>query len=122
MSLQSVNQYGASYKWGFQDSDAPTISGLKLRTAELVYEPEVNSEATDGEGHADAVTISKPNKHTINATFTGYAETSIDPNTLAQSFTFEGRFYIRGRYTEPRRKGDYWEISFEARSRANITS
>lgn len=122
MALVSVSQHGATYEWGFQASDAPTITGFVARGGEFKFEPEVISEATDGEGHVDSVTVSLPAKRTITTTLTGYVTESWDATTLAQGFNFENRYFIITGITEPRRKGDYWEVSIEARSRAGVTS
>jgi hypothetical protein len=122
MALVSSNQHGAQYEWGFQAADAPTLTGFVARAADLKYEPEVRSEATDGEGHVDSVTTSKPSKRKITATFTGYITDQFDPLTLAEGFTFEGRFFLIGPISEPRQKGQYVEVSIEATSNANVES
>lgn len=122
MALVDSNQYGATYEYSVESGDVPVISGITLRRAELKWDPEVMSVATNGEGHVEAIAISKVNKHKITATFTGYIAQGTDPNSLSQSFTFEGRFFLRTSFTQPRQKGDFWEITLEAVSHANVTS
>lgn len=122
MALVDSNQYGATYEFSVESGDVPSISGLTLRRAELKWDPEVFATATNGEGHVDAVGVSKPAKHMITGTFTGYIAAGTDPNSLAQTFTFEGRFFIRRSFTQPRQKGDFWEITLEAVSYSNVTS
>lgn len=122
MALTKTNQHGASYEFGFDASDAPAITGFVARSAELKFAPEVNAKATDGEGAADSVTISKPDKRMITGTFTGYITDAWDPTTLADGFTFDGRFYLIQNITEPRTKGQYVEVSIEAESLAGVES
>jgi hypothetical protein len=122
MALVSSNQHGAQYEWGFEAADAPAITGFVARAADLRYEPEVRSEATDGEGHVDSVTTSKPAKRKITATFSGYITDAFDPTTLSEGFNFEGRFYLISQISEPRQKGQYVEVSIEATSNAGVES
>jgi hypothetical protein len=120
MSLVSNNQHGATYEFGFQAADAPAIAGFVARTADLKYEPEVDAVATDGEGHADSVTTSKPSKRKITATFTGYITDQFDPVSLPEGFNFNARFYLIKNISEPRQKGQYVEVSIEALSLAGV--
>lgn len=120
-ALVKSNQHGQPYRWGFGAADAPTFAGFVARGADLKYAPEVKSEATDGEGHADSVVVSKPVNRMITATFTGYVTADWDPTAGADSFNFGGRFYIIDDITEPRKKGDFWEVSIAATSKAGIT-
>lgn len=120
MALQSSNQHGASYKWGFEATDAPVITGFVARSAEIRYEPEVMSTATDGEGHVDSVTLSKPDKRKWTGTFTGYITDQWDPAQLAEHFQWENRKWFVGPISEPIKKGEYVEVSLEAHSFANV--
>jgi hypothetical protein len=122
MPLVNSNQFGQSYKFGFQDADAPTIVGFVPRAAELRWEAETFSAATDGEGLADSITTTKPDKRKITATFSGYIRAGFDASAISHSFTFQGRFYIVRNITDPRRKGEYNEASLECESYANVTS
>jgi hypothetical protein len=121
MALTQTNQHGATYEFGFQAADAPTIAGFVARRAEIKYEPEVMAEAKDGEGATDSVTISKPNKRKASATFTGYITDQWDPESLAEHFTWNGRKWFIGAISEPRNKGEYVEVSIECTSLANVT-
>ncbi len=122
MPLVSSNQHGAIYKFGVTSSDAPVIAGFTCREAELKYAPEVKEEAQDGEGHADSVTVSKPNKRMISGTFTGNVSDAWDPLSLNDSFTFNSRFYVIDDISEPRKKGKYWEVVISGTSKAGIQS
>ena len=89
MALTSSTQYGVHYEWGFQDADAPAIDNKFVpRSADLSWEPEVNTQAVDGEGHADSVTRSKKNKQKITASFTGYVLDGFDPEAVPETFPF----------------------------------
>lgn len=121
MPLVSTNQHGASYQWGFEAADAPTITGFVARTAEVRYEPEVVSEAKDGEGHTDAIAISKPNKRIATGTFTGYINENWNPESLPEHFTWEGRKWFILSASEPRKKGEFVEVSLEVKSWPNVT-
>lgn len=122
MALVSTNQFGASYKFGFESTDAPTITGFVARAAELRWEAETFAQAMDGEGHTEAIATSKPDKRKITATFSGYILTGFDASTISASFTFQGRFYIVRNVSDPRKKGEFVEASLEAESYANVTS
>src|SRR5688572_9383392 len=111
MALVSTNQHGALYVFGFQASDAPTITGFACKQAEITYEPEVMATAVDGEGHTDAVALSKPNKRKWTGRFTGNILSSFDPNTLAEFFTWLGRKWFIKPITVPRNAGQYAEVS-----------
>jgi hypothetical protein len=121
MALVSSNQYGATYEFGINDTSAPVITGIKVRSAELKFQPEVNETATDGEGHADSRTVTKPDRREINGTFTGYCDPDWDPSTVPASFSFLNRFYVVGNIGKPRQKGKYTEVSVEAVSNYLIT-
>lgn len=121
MALASSTQVGQSYVWGFQDSDAPTIgTGFVPRSAEVKYEPEVYSQATDGEGHTDSVTLSKADHRKWMATFTGYITDQFDPSTFSVSFEWLGRLFIIKGITKPLKKGEYAEVTIETESFANV--
>jgi hypothetical protein len=121
MALVSNNQFGQIYEFGISDADAPTIPGMKVRKLELTYQPEVNEKADDGEGHAESVTTSKPDKRMIQATATGYISDINTYRSQIASFAFNGRFFIVGQVGEPREKGKYVEGSVQATSYAGIT-
>lgn len=122
MPLVNSNQYGASYLFGFLSSDAPTITGFVARSAELRYEAETFAQAQDGEGLTESIVTTKPNKRKITATFGGYIFSGFDPDSISASFTFLGRFYIVRNVTQPKRKGEFNEVSLEAESYALISS
>jgi hypothetical protein len=122
MSLVQNNQFGEIYEFGFKAADAPEFSGFVARKAELRYEPKVWAESEDGEGHVDGITTSKPDKRTINGTFTGYITSVFDPSTMAAGFTFKTRYFIIRSVSEPRNKGEYVEVSIEAVSEPNISA
>jgi len=120
-NLIKNNQFGQTYEFGLNDADAPVIPGLKVRTLDLTYEPEVNETAQDGEGAVESVTTTKPDKRSIKATATGYISNLSQYRTQTASFTFDGRFFIIGPVKEPRQKGKYVEGSVEAVSYFGVT-
>lgn len=122
MPLVNSNQFGQSYLFGFSSTDAPAITGFVARSAELRYEAETFAQAQDGEGVTESVVTTMPNKRKITATFGGYIITGFDPSAISASFTFLGRFYIVRNVTQPKRKGEFNEVSLEAESYALITS
>lgn len=122
MALVNSNQFGASYLFGFLSTDAPTITGFVARSAELRFEAETFAQAQDGEGLTESVVTTKPDKRKITATFGGYILTGFDPSAISASFMFLGRFYIVRNVSQPKRKGEFNEVSLEAESYALITS
>lgn len=120
MALVSTNQHGALYVFGLDDSTAPTISGFKVKSAEITYEPEVMATTVDGEGHVDAVAISKPGKRKWTGRFTGHILTSFNPSTLAEFFQWEGRKWFIKPITVPKNAGQFAEVTIEAESYANV--
>ncbi len=120
MPLTNSNQFGASYLFGFLSSDAPTITGFVARSAELRYEAETFAQAQDGEGLTESIVTTKPDKRKITATFGGYIISGFDPESISASFSFLGRTYIVRNVTQPKRKGEFNEVSVEAESYALI--
>lgn len=121
MPLVNSNQFGASYLFGFSSSDAPTITGFVARSAELRYEAETFAQAQDGEGVTESIVTTKPNKRKITATFGGYILSGFDPSSISASFTFLGRFYIVRNVSQPKRKGEFNEVTLEAESYALVS-
>jgi len=122
MPLVNSNQFGQTYLFGFSSSDAPTITGFVARSAELRFEAETFAQAQDGEGVTESVVTTKPNLRKVTATFGGYIITGFDPSSISASFSFLGRFYIVRNVSQPKRKGEFNEVSLEAESYALITS
>jgi len=126
MALQytDINQSGQGpYVFGFQASDAPTITGFTARSvATMDRNPEIFVTATNGEGHVEAVAISKSANKMISAEFTGYITTAFDPSTLGNTFSFLTRFFFITKISDPRPKGNFVEVSISASSYAQVTS
>ena len=122
MPLVNSNQFGQSYLFGFLSSDAPAITGFVARSAELRYEAETFAQANDGEGLTESVVTTKPNMRKVTATFGGYIITGFDPAAISASLTFLGRFYIVRNVSQPKRKGEFNEVTLEAESYGLITS
>lgn len=122
MPLANSNQYGQSYLFGFSSADAPTITGFVARSAELRYEAETFAQAQDGEGITESVVTTKPDKRKITATFGGYILSGFDPSSISATFNFAGRFFIVRNVSQPKRKGEFNEVSLEAESYALVTS
>lgn len=123
MALIKNNQYGGVYEFGVAAADAPTINGYVVRQIEFTGQAEVNETATDGEGHIDSRTISKPDQFEKNMTLTGYISSLEDFDALGgTTFNFRGRFFIILTTGEPRQKGKYVEATLTAVSNAGVTS
>jgi len=126
MPLVNSNQYGQSYLFGFTSTDAPTITGFVARSAELRYEAETFAQAQDGEGVTESIVTTKPDKRKVTGTFGGYIITGFDPSGISAGFNFPpsgpgSRFYIVRNVSQPKRKGEFNEVSLEAESYALIT-
>lgn len=122
MPLVNSNQFGAQYIFGFQSTDAPTITGFVARQADLNYEAETFAQAQDGEGLTESVVTTKPDKRKITGAFSGYILAGYSSSTIAASFTFLGRFYIVKSVSEPRKKGEFVEAVLNAESYALVTN
>lgn len=122
MPLVNSNQFGQSYLFGFASTDAPTVTGFVARAAELRYEAETFAVAQDGEGITEAVVTTKPAMRKIVATFSGYILSGFDPSSISASFTFASRFFIVKNVSQPKRKGEFNEVTLEAESYALVTS
>lgn len=124
--MANSETHGSQYRFGFQSSDAPSIANFFARSADLRYEPEVFVPATDGEGHTEAVALSKSSHRKITGTFTGYISASFSGNQIGNTFNFSvggtSRFFIVRNISEPRQKGNFVEVSLEAESYKLVTS
>jgi len=107
MALDNVNRYGESFEFGVQSADAPVVSGMAVRSIDLMREARVFSEAKDGLGHTNTVVTSKPNYRSVTATIRGYIDNIANYRTANKSFTFRGQKYIIRRIAEPRVSGEY---------------
>lgn len=122
--------HGTSYSWGFQSTDAPPISGFTPRRAEITAEPEVYSEAKDGEGMVESIAITVANKRMITGTITGYIPVSVIGGSASLPTTFSWamggslgtRFFFIKKISEPRVKGEYTEVTLDIASNANVGS
>jgi hypothetical protein len=122
MPLVNVTQFGEKWRWGFGDSDAPSIvSGYEPVEADVKYEPEKVSTSENGEGHVDSVTVSKKEKRKGTSTFTGKVTSDYDPANVPESFPWNNRLWIVTNVGDPRKKGDYHDVQIEATSYALVT-
>jgi len=120
-TLLENGSLGPAYVFGFQTADAPAVTGFSARNADLTIEPEVYSEAKDGEGFTTALARTGPK---ITASFGGYL-TAASLAVLDETFLYPpttGDFYIIKGISDPRRKGEFVEATLEAESYENITS
>ncbi len=124
LTYTDINQSGGGpYIFGFQASDAPTIVGFTARNvASLDRSPEVFETAINGEGHVEAVAISKAANKMISAEFTGYITAAFNSATVASTFTFLGRFFFIKKISDPRPKGKFVEVAVTAESYPLVTS
>lgn len=120
---------GLTLVWGFDDTTTPitAITGFVPRSMDLKFESEVNSTATDGEGHVEAIAISQLSNRKITATLTGYITSSFDPNTTPITFSYtppngSSRFFMVTSIGVPYKKGDFTEVTVEAVSYALVTA
>jgi len=116
----TILQYGASYRFGFASTNAPAITGVVPRSAELSWEPEFFGQANDKEAHAAAIVVSKPSKRKIAAIFIGYCLATFNPANVPNNFSFIGRRFIVRKISDPYKKGEFNEVAIEAESFANI--
>lgn len=124
MALSHTDLFGnATLVFGFQASDAPSISNFLARAvATSDAEPEIFVTATNGEGHVEALAISKSANKMINCSFVGYITTSFNKLTVASDFTFLGRKFFIKKISDPRPKGEYVEVTIDAVSYPLVTS
>lgn len=122
MAYIRVNQFGAAYLFGLDDASAPVIGGFKAISADVKYESEVNVKSTEGEGHTDSVTISKPEFKKGTITVRGYiTDLGAFNSTPGTGFDFDDRFWIIGSTGLPRENGQLVEASVDAESFALVT-
>jgi hypothetical protein len=120
-----VDVSGAQYNFGFKAADAPTITGFTARAVStLDSEPEVFVTATNGEGHVEAIAISKVDKKKLTCSFTGYVTDAFFSNGIPQvtsPFTFLGKKFFVKKVSAPRQKGAFVECSIDAEAYPLIT-
>lgn len=109
--------------FGFAAADAPSISGFEARTvATSDATPEVFETATNGEGHVEAIAISKTANKKIDCSFVGYITSSFNKLTTPTNFTFLGRRFFITKISDPRPKGVYVEVTIDASSFPLVSS
>lgn len=113
--------HGVAYIFGIQDADAPTVTNMKVRKVELKWASEVKAEAQNGEGHVEAIAVSKAANRMCTATFSGYITTGFKATTLANIITFDSKKFIIDEISEPRNKGEFVEVSISATYHSLIT-
>jgi len=113
---------GKNYVFGFQASDAPTITNYTARKASSDVAPEVYATATDGEGHIEAIAVSLPAKRMITLSLEGYVTSAFSSLSVANTFTFLGRFFIIKKVGVPINKGEFVSVTIDAESHWQVTS
>ena len=122
MALSDTDLHG-TFKFGVQSADAPTLTGFTAHTREPKYSPEVLKTAEGGEGQVLAVAVTKAAKRKIEGTLTGYVDKDTwDATQVPNNLSFASRFFIVGPISEPRKRGDFWEVGIELMSWINVTS
>ena len=120
MALIGSNRYGQSYRFGFGASDAPSLGGVVCRAAEVRSEAEVFITATNEDAEVVAIAMSPAVKRKLTATFSGYCLEGFSQASVPNQISFLGRtFFVRG-VGDPRRKGEFSEVTIEAESYANV--
>jgi hypothetical protein len=122
-----VSQSGSStpFVFGLSASDLSTfsVSGFYPRgITTKENSPEVFVTAVNGEGHVEAIAISKTANKMISVTVIGYIDSTFNPFTIGNSFTMFGRFFLIKSVSDPRVKGEFVEISLSAESHPLVTS
>jgi hypothetical protein len=114
---------GAQYVFGFAAADAPSIANFTARSvASMDRTPEIFVTATNGEGHVEAVAISKKANKMMACEFVGYIADAFNPLTIDNTFSFLGRFFFITKISDPRPKGNFVEVSISASSYPLIES
>lgn len=124
MAYANSNAYGAAYLFGFKSTDAPSIAGFFARSAELRFELETFVQLKDAQGITRTVISAKPYATKITATFTGYITSSFNLSTLGGNFQFPpstGFYYTIRAVSQPKRKGEFNEVTFEAEGYPFVT-
>lgn len=117
--------HGQQFIFGFTATEQASISitGFAPRgvsTSDL--EPEIFVTATNGEGHVEAIALSKPANKKITVTLTGYIDSSFNRNNVGNSFSLFSRFFLVTKVSDPRQKGEFVEVSIDAVSHPLVTS
>lgn len=124
--MPNYDIHGNSYVFGFTTADAPVISNFSARSAELTYEPEIFVQAMDGEGLTESVAVTKSTHRKITGSFTGYIASGYSGNSIANTFNFTvdgvSRFFIVKSISDPRKKGEFAEVTLNVESYALVTS
>lgn len=117
MANDFVDVSGAAFVFGFKAADAPTITGFTARAVSTNdQEPEVFVTATNGEGHVEAIAISKSANKKMTCSFSGYISDSFSATSVAGYFTFLSRKFFIKKISQPRQKGAFVEVSIDAES------
>lgn len=109
---------GQQFVFGFDSADAPTgVTGFFCRGCDIREEPEVKAMATDGYGQVEAVAVSKVAFRMKTGSFVGYIDKdTFDAAAAAATgqLVFLTETYFVKSVSEPRRKGDFTEVTIEA--------
>lgn len=112
-----------TFVYGFAAADAPTITAFSARTVSSSdAEPEVFTTAVNGEGHVEAIAISKPANRKVSISVTGYITSAFNKLTLINTFDFLGRKFYITKISDPRPKGEFVEVTIDATSYALVTT
>ncbi len=98
-----------------------SLTGFEPRNITFDAEPEVFATATNGEGQVEAVAMSLSTKRMINCSVTGYITSSFT-FAVGTTFTARSRFFLVKKISEPRKKGEYVEVTMDAVSYVKITT
>lgn len=116
--------HGAAYVFGFADADVTgfSISGFTPRMASFDCEPEVFAQATNGEGFVEAIAIATPAARKLTVSITGYISSGFSRTSAANTFSIGSRFFSVTKISDPRKKGEFIEVTVEGVSFKNVTS
>lgn len=118
---QHVGTAGLVFGTVAADMAGISITGFEPRNITFDAEPEVFATATNGEGQVEAVAMSQPAKRMVNCSVTGYITSSFN-FTAQNTFSARSRFFLVKKISEPRKKGEYVEVTIDAQSWVKITS
>lgn len=122
--MADTELHGASYAFGLTSTDVSGISiaGFTPRSITYDAEPEVFAMATNGEGHVEAVAMTLKGRRKLSASLVGYISTGFSSANVDNTFSKGGRNFFIKKISEPRRKGDFVEVTIDAESYFNVAN
>ena len=115
-------QYGASYEFGVNSSDAPSVPGLNVTKISVKDAPEVFAKSQNGEGKTDSITVDQPDKFDFEVTVSGRIfDLAAYRGSGSGAFSWRDRYFVVNGREEPRDRGAYVEGQVGAISTVLVT-